>query len=123
MVVFHVGTNDLTNSVDTRENLTKLLKYVDENLLETEIAMSSIITRTDRKDLEKKVTILNKQIAEFCTENSLKLIDHANITHKHLSKKKLHLDAKGSSILANNFLKFLRLELIDSWRNFTKCHS
>ena len=107
MLLVHVGTNDLTNSVDTIENLDKLFKYIHDESPETKIAMSSVTTRLDRKGLDKKVTTLNTNIAKLCTENELPLIEHLNITSKHLSKKKLHLDAKGLSILCDNFVKFI----------------
>ena len=107
ILVVHVGTNDLTNSVDTIENLSKLFKYIHDESPETNIAMSSVTTRTDRKGLDNKVTTLNINIAKLCSENELKLIDHSNITSKHLSKKKLHLDTNGLSILSNNFVKFI----------------
>ena len=35
-------------------------------------------------------------------------IDNGNLKEEHLGQKKLHLNKKGNSILANNFLKFLR---------------
>ena len=39
MVIFHVGTNDLTNSIDTKENINKLLKYVTDSFSRVKLSI------------------------------------------------------------------------------------
>ena len=49
-------------------------------------------------------------------QKNIDLIDNVNLKEEHLGQKKLHLNKKGSSILANIVLKFLRSNF---WNNCT----
>ena len=64
----HTGTNDLTNSIDTIANMNKILADVNKNSPTTEIIISTVITREDRKDIKKKVNALNSSLKAFCVE-------------------------------------------------------
>ena len=74
----------------------------------TKIALSSVITRKDRKHIENKVTDLNIKIKELCEENLVDFIDNSNIDESCLGEQKLHLGKKGNAYLASNFIKYVK---------------
>ena len=45
---------------------------------------------------------------KLLNQKNIDLIDNVNLKEEHLGQKKLHLNKKRSSILANIVLKFLR---------------
>ena len=98
-IILHIGTNDVTNGVDTIINVKKLVNYIKEESPISSICISSLITRADRKGLDTKVMELNKKLDRFCDEQDVKFINNKNINAGHLSKKKLHLSQKGISLL------------------------
>ena len=75
---------------------------------DTTVVLSSVVIRRDQQALEKKVSVpnLNKEIKELAKEMEIAVIDNANLVVSCLSRKKLHLNEKGNSYLASNFLNF-----------------
>ena len=71
-LVIHVGTNDLTNGINLLNNAKEIVKKVNEKLPKTCIAFSSIISRKDREDIDKKLTE-TKTIADKRISNILKM--------------------------------------------------
>ena len=107
-LIVHVGTNDLTNGINLLNQAKKIVKQVKKASQNTKIVFSSIITRKDRKNIDKKVSEVNSYLKNYCSQKNIDFIDNSNLKEEHLGQKKLHLNKKGNSILANNFLKFLR---------------
>ena len=62
-MVIHSGTNDLTNKVNTLQNIRKVINAIKENDVndEIEIVLSSVIHRDDQ-DLEDQISELNKKL-------------------------------------------------------------
>ena len=89
-------------------NVEKILKQVIKLSPNTKIAFSSIVTRIDKKDISKTVQDTNSRLKNYCSQKNIDSIQNSNIMEEHLSIKKLHLNKKGNSLLANNFLKYLR---------------
>ena len=89
-------------------NVEKILKQVKKLSPNTKIAFSSIVTRIDKKDISKTVQDTNSRLKNYCSQKNIDSIQNSNIIEEHLSIKKLHLNKKGNSLLANNFLKYLR---------------
>ena len=106
-MLIHVGTNDLTNKVDTIKQSKTIIKYIKENSPTTQICMSSITIRADKKGLDSTITKINNDLMKFCKNNDIAFIDNSNVNSSHLSRKKLHLNQKGLSVLANNFITYL----------------
>ena len=108
-VIIHCGTNDITSKegMDTIKNLKQILSESKRESTQTNIVISSVTTRSDRVGINKEVTNLNKSIKKLAEENGIQLIDNNNIDLSCLSSRKLHLNRKGDSMLAQNFLKFL----------------
>ena len=89
-------------------NVEKILKQVKKLSPNTKIAFSSIVTRIDKKDKSKTVQDTNSRLKNYCSQKNIDSIQNSNIMEERLSIKKLHLNKKGNSLLANNFLKCLR---------------
>ena len=106
-VIIHVGTNDLTNGTNMLNNAKKIVKELTTKLPKVKIAFSELITRKDKKNLDKNVTETNKRLKNYCRQKGIGYIDNSNITEDSLGIKKLHLNRKDNSFLAKNLLKYL----------------
>ena len=54
------------------------------------------------------MSITNRKIKEVCAREELPFIDNDNVDRiHHLNRSKLHMNAEGKCILANNFLRAL----------------
>ena len=107
VIVIHSGANDLTNDVDTIENLNTIVNRIKRTSAETKIAISSVFIRKDQRDIERKVRELNVNLKRFCDENLITFLCNDNIDESCLGVKKLHLNKKGSSIFARNLINFM----------------
>ena len=54
-IIIHAGTNDITNGINSLNSVKKVVRKVKQTSPNTKIAFSSLITRKDKKDLDKKV--------------------------------------------------------------------
>ena len=108
MVILHCGTNDLQQNLKTVDNLKQIHDYTKANSPKTKLVISTIITRKDNIELDKKVKVMNDRLIKFASKNDFYIIDNKNIDETCLNKKKLHLNRKGNSYLANNMIKFLK---------------
>ena len=109
VIAIHIGTNDITNDYcsSLQINLSNIRKLVIELSPSTKIALSFIILRHDRSNINVKVNRGNEIIKQFCKTNKLNLIDNSNIKdQKVYGKKKLHLNDAGKSLLAKKFIKY-----------------
>ena len=107
-LIIHAGTNDLTNGINLLNQAKKIIKEVKKVSHNTKIAFSSIVTRKDRKNIDKKVLEVNSHLKNYCSQKSIDFVDNNNIKEEHLGVKKLHLNKRGNSVLASNILKYLR---------------
>ena len=58
--------------------------------------------------MSEKITKVNEEIGQVCTKLNALFIDNSTIDHSCLNDSKLHLNAKGSAILAVHLIKFLK---------------
>ena len=86
--------------------LQTLVNDVKKESPDTEIAISGLVTRKDKPGIEKKVSSLNTRLKNLCTRNQLYFIENDRVDASCLGKKKLHLNIKGNSILARNFVNY-----------------
>ena len=108
LIIVHAGTNDLTNDrVNTIDNWNEIIESAKRESPDTEIVFSTLTIRKDRPGMPKRVKALNSKIREFCEKNNVKVISNANVDENCLSAKKLHLNQRGNSVLARNFLNFI----------------
>ena len=102
-VIIHAGTN-ITN-INSLNSVKKIVKKSSPN---TKLVFSSILIRKYKKGISKKVTDINSCLKNYCQQKHLDFIDNSNILEEHLGNRKLHLSKRGNSVLANNFIKYLR---------------
>ena len=88
-------------------NAKKIVKELTTKLPKVKIAFSGLITRKDKKNLDKNVTETNKRLKNYCRQKDIGYIDNSNITEDSLGIKKLHVNSKGNSFFAKNLLKYL----------------
>ena len=101
-LIIHAGTNDLTNGINLLNQAKKIIKEVKKVSHNTKIAFSSIVTRKDRKNIDKKVLEVNSHLKNYCSQKNIDFIDNNNIKEEHLGLKKLHLNKRGNTVLASN---------------------
>ena len=83
----------------------KVVKKISPN---TKTSFSSITIRKDKKGIDKIVVETNARLKNYCSQKKLDYIENTNIKEEHLGVKKLHLNKRGNSLLATNFLRYLR---------------
>ena len=107
-VIIHCGTNDIPKDIKTIDNFKQIDDYTKVNSPETTLVLSTIITRKDVQTYDVKVDTMNERIKKFANKNNISLINHSNIDESLLNSKKLHLNKKGYSYLANNIISHLK---------------
>ncbi len=111
-VIIHAGTNDLSldSSNDCIVSIENLCLSVQNKFVNSKIGVSSIIVRDDIP-VNDKIQEVNEGIKELCRNRNYSFIDNSNIKLNALNGNKLHLNTRGSALLASRFIKFLRGEL------------
>ena len=86
IILVHTGPNDLTNSVNTKSNVRKIVKAVEEmdGNNEIKLGFSSIIVRKDR-DLEKEIKETNTKLKNYCIGKGFIFVDNGNIKENCLN--------------------------------------
>ena len=109
VIIIHSGSNDISsNDADTIDNLQSIINKVKKQSSHTKLAISSILTRKDVNGYDRKVVELNSKLKVLCDANLIDFISHDNISEKFLGVKKLHLSKSGTSLLAGNFIQYMK---------------
>ena len=109
-LILHVGTNSLKGretSSRCAQEIKTLTETISKSLPYTELAISSLITRSDDETMKNKVCQVNTELKQLCQQKNWKFIDNANITVNELNRSKIHLNKTGTKILATNFSKYI----------------
>lgn len=108
-IIIHVGTNDLkSNSArDAAESIVDLATWTTCECPSATIAISELTTRGDQEELGSKVSEVNKILKKFCHQNDWQILSHQNIDESSLNRSKLHLNKKGTGLIASNLIKFI----------------
>ena len=105
-VLLHVGTNDCTtNTADKILNdLLKLKHHIEKTLPKCTVILSQPIMRTDTPKATKTMNEL------ICMFNQLEIskMDNSNLKRGQLGKKGLHLNERGTRMLAMNIISLIR---------------
>ena len=106
-IIILYGTNNLkSDSPETIANkLVDLAKGAKTKV--RNVAVSSIITRSDSVDLERKRIETNRLVLRKLEDTEIKFLDHENIEEDHLDKWGLHLNYSGNNILTGNLIDFI----------------
>ena len=107
VVIVHCGTNDLTSEAKTIENMQELIRMAKAESPNTELVMSSIITRKDKPGLQQKVNALNTEENIFSRNNQIKMLDNSNLDVQCIGRRQLHLSKRGNGLFARNLLNFI----------------
>ena len=109
VIILHCGTNDISNEINILKKLKKLLKESEgyDTHKKPQVVMSSLIKRYYQNFIED-IKSINEKVQSLCTSKGLSLIDNNNIDESCLNRGKLHINKRGSSLLANKFKEFVR---------------
>ena len=108
VIIVHVGTNELKDNKKTLENFKKMNDTVKAKTPMCKFVISDVVIRKDKPEMEKKVKEFNEiKLHKFGKKNNIDIINNSNLDGTCLSYKKLHLNQKGNSYLANNFIDYL----------------
>ena len=108
LVVIHAGTNNLRSDAPANQiadDIIKLAMQVKGN--DNDVMVSGLTTRVD--GLSKKAQEVNLALVDECSKYSIHFINNQNIEGCHLNGSGLHLNYKGTVLLANNFLEAIRI--------------
>ena len=106
-VILHVGTNDAPykGGSDISNEILELMRLIKEKHPgRKKIILSAPIIRTDNYNANKE----NERFISSLNKSDVSYITHDNIIKKHLYKDGLHLNRIDFTILAENFLSFIR---------------
>ena len=106
LVLFHSGTNDLTDELNTMKKVKKLVKVVRELDSEQTIQLgfSSIIVREDQ-NYSTEIKEVNDKLKRYCVSKNFLFVDNGNLNGTCLNNSKLHLNRKGSKLFSENIKK------------------
>ena len=106
-IIIHAGTNDISNNTNYLKNVKKTVKLVKETCKDTKLSFSSVMCRTDVKDITDTINTTNSHLENYCKQQNVGFINNGNIKKSDLNSKGLHLHERGSSKLAKNLLDFI----------------
>ena len=108
-VIIHTGTNNLpSESADSCvADIKNLVLKVKSKFPNSSIGLSGIVYREDINVDAKRIEV-NERVKLTAVDNNFTYIDNSVIDASALNGSRLHLNAKGSSLLAVQFIKFLR---------------
>ena len=109
-LIIHVGTNDINGKSPEKivQNISELGKAAIEQVPGLQLSISEIITRSDREDYDQKVQKVNRLVELTCHRESWGFIKHSNIKKSHLNQSGLHLNRRGTAVLAENFKHYVK---------------
>ena len=106
LIIFHTGTKDITNGIDTINNYKQIVSTIKKKSASTKIVISSVITRKDKKNLDKQVSDLNCKLKQFFSDNLIDFMENNNIDESCLGTQKLHLYKKGNAYPTTKVINF-----------------
>ena len=108
-VIIHTGTNNLpAESVNSWvADIKSLVLKVKNKFSNSGIGLSSIVYRADI-NVDAQCIEVNEKAKLIAEDSNITYIDNSVIDASALNGSRLHLNVKGSSLLAMQFIKFLR---------------
>ena len=68
ILIVHTGTSDLTKSFKTLRNIKRICEKVKRFSSVTKIALSNIIYRKDKRNIDKQRIDTNSRLKNFCNQ-------------------------------------------------------
>lgn len=108
-VIIHAGTKNLPmdSAQSCAAKIKSLALKVKNKFPNSRIGISGITYREDIQ-VDSKRNEINETVRLMAEDNNITYIDNSVIDNSGLNGSRLHLNAKGSSLLAVQFIKFLR---------------
>ena len=110
-VILHIGMNEIAKKNKEAEQIAREIYDLAQDIEARNItvAISELTPRADSEQNQVKSAAVNVELGRLCTNGRIPLIKHNNIdATKHLNCSRLHLNNHGTSLLAGNYIKFLR---------------
>ena len=106
--IIHAGTNNLKDNKSSEELANEIMELGKSlSTPRNDVAISGICHRADGN--EERIFEINEHLKRNCSDGKLFYIDNDNIlSNRHLNMSGLHLNARGNSLLANNFINCLK---------------
>ena len=79
----YAGTNYITNGINSFKSVKKIAKKVKEFSPNTKIIFLSLITRKDKRDLDKEVQDVNTRLKKYSAQMNIDYIENKNIKEEH----------------------------------------
>ena len=90
-IIIHSVTKNI-NNVNYLSNVKKIVRLVRETSKDSKLFFSSIICRTDVKDIDRKINETNNHFGRnYCKRQNLRIINNKNINKSDLAARDLHL--------------------------------
>ena len=111
--IIHCGTNDLAtqNPYIISQNIINISQQINNKLPNTKVYISSLIKIEDKPFLNPKIDFVNDLLIKESDSKGYKFINNSNIDVNDLNGSKLHLNKKGTSKLASNFIQNIKSDL------------
>ena len=105
-IICHIGTNNANKDRSDKimEKLVKLKEYIVSRCPAANIVFSALIDRYDDNIAARVVQETNTKLKHLDTP----LIDNNNIIRDHVGRRGLHLNNRGTTRLALNFITMLK---------------
>ncbi len=87
--------------------MEKLITTAKQKFPNSKIGISGLTLRQD-SDLISKIEEINEKVQSLSSKHGVTFISNMSIDEICLNSSGLHLNAKGTAILATHFIKFLR---------------
>ena len=108
-IIPHVGTNNL-RLYQLKKIRNKVVGFVDSIKAEhpsMDVAISSIIFRSDDQSLIPRIDEVNRRLSSFCQSKNWDFINNSNIKKDSLIRSGLHLNRKGVYRLVSNYREYV----------------
>ena len=105
-IILYVGTNNTVNepSKMVLDKLLNLKKFIEHTLPESNVVISSLITRTGNGKASLTVNKTNEHLHGL----QMDVIDNGNINSNELNRGGLHLNSRVFGKLAINFIRRIK---------------
>ena len=108
-VVIHIGTNDLNHDPrSVANNIIELANEAEGPAKRRKLFVSNIICRRGQSTLNNKVRQVKNLSSSSCHQYSWSFIDNSNILENHLNNDGIHLNRKGTALLAKKIFFAIR---------------
>ena len=75
----HAGTNDITKGINSLNSVKKIVKKAKQTSPNTKVVLFSLLTRKDKKELDKKAQGVNSRLKNYCMQTNLDYLENNNI--------------------------------------------